>query len=82
MTSQDSASGAGAAGLVRHRHVFYIEGYDPQGAVGYHRLFGRELKRFMATWGVKAEAGDIPYTPAAKVPAAATSNAASPPGQP
>ena len=41
--------------MIRRRHVFYVEGYDPRGAEGYHRLFARELARFTKTWGIEAE---------------------------
>lgn len=39
--------------MIRRRHVFYIEGYDPQGIPGYYRLFRRELARFRALWPVR-----------------------------
>jgi hypothetical protein len=45
--------------VIRRRHVFYVEGYDPRGAEGYHRLFARELERFVATWGVEANVSDL-----------------------
>lgn len=44
--------------MIRHRHVFYVAGYDPQGVAGYHRLFRRELQRFRKLWSVKASSGD------------------------
>lgn len=34
--------------------MFYVAGYDPQGVVGYHHLFCRELQRFQRLWRVKA----------------------------
>lgn len=40
--------------MIRRRHVFYIHGFDPQGATGYHRLFRRELSRFLKLWPVDA----------------------------
>lgn len=40
--------------LVRRRQVFFITGYDQQGVRGYHRLFRRELARFMKLWPVTA----------------------------
>src|SRR5205814_4591595 len=50
----------GAEGtLIRRRHVFYLEGYDPRGAEGYHRLFHREWKRFLATWPLEGQVGDL-----------------------
>jgi hypothetical protein len=45
--------------LIRRRHVFYVEGYDPRGAEGYHRLFARELSRFVKTWGIEARLGEL-----------------------
>lgn len=44
---------------IRRRHVFYVEGYDPQGATGYHRLFNRELKRSVGAWRFDAKVGDV-----------------------
>jgi hypothetical protein len=44
---------------IRRRHVFYIEGYDPQGAAGYHRLFNRELKRSAGAWRFDVKVGDV-----------------------
>jgi len=41
---------AAGAGLIRRRHVFYVEGYDPQGAEGYYKLFERSWKRFLTIW--------------------------------
>jgi len=45
--------------VIRRRHVFYVEGYDPRGAEGYHRLFARELARFVKTWGVEANLSEL-----------------------
>jgi hypothetical protein len=45
--------------VIRRRHVFYVEGYDPRGAEGYHRLFARELKRFTQTWGIEATLSEL-----------------------
>jgi hypothetical protein len=45
--------------VIRRRHVFYLEGYDPRGADGYHRLFGRELARFAKTWGIEASVSEL-----------------------
>jgi len=43
-----SAMSEGSADvLVRRRHVLYVEGYDPQGAEGYHNLFSRSFRRFL-----------------------------------
>jgi hypothetical protein len=47
----DAAStGAASPALVRRRHIIYVEGYDPQGAEGYYRLFGRSFTRFLKIW--------------------------------
>jgi pimeloyl-ACP methyl ester carboxylesterase len=46
-------------GMVRRRHVFYIAGYDPQGAPGYYRLFQRELARFQKLWPVNAALSEL-----------------------
>jgi pimeloyl-ACP methyl ester carboxylesterase len=44
---------------VRRRSVLYIEGYDPQGAEGYHRLFADSLHRFLKNWRLQARAGEL-----------------------
>jgi hypothetical protein len=36
--------------VIRRRHVIYVEGYDPQGAEGYHDLFQRSWTRFLKLW--------------------------------
>ena len=46
-------------GLIRKRHIFYVEGYDPQGADGYYRMFRREWKRFLKMWRVEATLGEL-----------------------
>lgn len=48
--------------LIQTRHVFYVEGYDPQGAKGYYRLFQQELKRFTTLWSVESRLGTIELT--------------------
>jgi hypothetical protein len=40
--------------MVRRRHVFYVEGYDPQGIPGYFALFRREFARFLKLWPLRA----------------------------
>jgi hypothetical protein len=44
-----------SSAMIGRRHVLYVEGYDPQGAEGYYKLFERSLKRFQKNWpiGVK-----------------------------
>jgi pimeloyl-ACP methyl ester carboxylesterase len=45
--------------LIQRRHVFYISGYDPQGVLGYYRLFQRELHRFLRLWPVNAALSNL-----------------------
>jgi hypothetical protein len=45
--------------VIRRRHVLYVEGYDPQGAEGYHNLMGRSWKRFLKIWPVQAKLGEL-----------------------
>jgi hypothetical protein len=54
-----SAKSAGGEGIVRRRHIIYVEGYDPQGAEGYYRLFERSLKRFLVNWPLKTKIGPL-----------------------
>jgi hypothetical protein len=53
-----SANGNSGERLVRRRHVLYVEGYDPQGAEGYHNLFTRSFKRFLKNWPLKTTISD------------------------
>jgi hypothetical protein len=48
-----------SGGLSWRRHVLYIEGYDPQGAEGYYKLFDHALRRFLKNWSVRANAGPL-----------------------
>src|SRR5438270_9216545 len=48
-----------SGGLSWRRHVLYIEGYDPQGAEGYYKLFEHALKRFLKNWPVRAKTGPL-----------------------
>jgi hypothetical protein len=45
--------------LIRRRHVFYVEGYDPQGAEGYYKLFERSWKRFLTIWPLTSKLGAL-----------------------
>jgi hypothetical protein len=45
--------------MIRRRHVFYVEGYDPQGADGYYNLFARSWKRFLNIWPLKSTLGAL-----------------------
>src|SRR3954447_25106516 len=31
---------------VQHRHVIYVQGYDPRGLAQYYRMFRTELRKF------------------------------------
>jgi hypothetical protein len=39
--------------------VLYVEGYDPQGAEGYHNLFSRSFRRFLKNWPLKTTIGAL-----------------------
>ena len=43
----------GGADVIRRRHVIYVEGYDPQGAKGYYRMFERGFARFLKIWPLR-----------------------------
>ena len=45
--------------VIRRRHVIYVEGYDPQGAEGYHGLFSYSFKRFLKNWPIQSNVGDL-----------------------
>ena len=45
--------------LIRRRHVIYVEGYDPQGAEGYHNLFTRSFRRFLKNWPLKTKISEL-----------------------
>jgi pimeloyl-ACP methyl ester carboxylesterase len=39
---------------VRHRHIVYIQGYDPRGLAQYYRMFRTELRSFARLYGISA----------------------------
>ncbi len=45
--------------MIRKRHVFYVGGYDPQGAQGYYRIFRRECRKFEQNWQIKVGLGEL-----------------------
>ncbi len=49
----------GGADVIRRRHVIYVEGYDPQGAKGYYRMFERGFARFLKIWPLQAQLGPL-----------------------
>ena len=46
---------------IRRRRVFFIEGYEPKGADGFHHLFRREWNRFRTNWGVTGKVHDVHF---------------------
>src|SRR3954468_11872770 len=54
-----ATAGAAQAAVIRRRHVIYVEGYDPQGAKGYYRLFDRSWARFLKVWPLKARRSEL-----------------------
>jgi hypothetical protein len=47
------------SGLIRRRHVIFVEGYDPQGASGFHGMFRSAARRLQRTWPFKADVGSL-----------------------
>ncbi len=45
--------------MIRRRHVFFVEGYDPQGPQGYYDLFARSWKRFVGVWRCRGKLGEL-----------------------
>ncbi|MFO1108037.1 MAG: hypothetical protein U1E61_02505 [Bradyrhizobium sp.] len=39
---------------VQHRHIIYIQGYDPRGLAQYYRMFRTELRKFARLYGIAA----------------------------
>lgn len=39
---------------VKHRHIIYIQGYDPRGLAQYYRMFRTELRSFARLYGIAA----------------------------
>ena len=54
-----ATAGAAPAGSIRRRRVIYVEGYDPQGAKGYYRLFDRSWARFLKVWPLKSRLSEL-----------------------
>jgi hypothetical protein len=59
MAPDASSADTAQAALIRRRHVIYVEGYDPQGAEGYYRLFERSWRRFLLIWPLKTRLGAL-----------------------
>jgi hypothetical protein len=45
--------------VIGRRHVFYVEGYDPRGAVGFYDLFRRSWKRCPGVWHFEGKLGEL-----------------------
>ena len=39
---------------VQHRHIIYVQGYDPRGLAQYYRMFRTELRKFGRLYGLHA----------------------------
>ncbi|GAP38679.1 hypothetical protein [Piscinibacter sakaiensis] len=52
-----SAPPEAAPAPVRHRHVFYVSGFDPKGPAHYHRLYADEGAKAAAVGGYALEVG-------------------------
>jgi hypothetical protein len=60
MLERDAAGPTAAAHpLIRRRHVIYVEGYDPQGAEGYYKLFARSWRNFLKLWPLTTKLGPL-----------------------
>ncbi len=42
---------------VQHRHIIYVQGYDPRGLAQYYRMFRTELRKFGRLYRVSATLG-------------------------
>lgn len=42
---------------VQHRHIIYIQGYDPRGLAQYYRMFRTELRKFSRLYGLTTTLG-------------------------
>ena len=42
---------------VQHRHIIYVQGYDPRGLAQYYRMFRTELRKFGRLYGLAATIG-------------------------
>jgi hypothetical protein len=49
----------GNVSVIRRRHVFYVEGYDPRGAEGYYDIFRRSWKRCPGVWHFEGKLGEL-----------------------
>src|SRR3984893_17095453 len=42
---------------VQHRHIIYVQGYDPRGLAQYYRMFRTELRKFGRLYQLSAALG-------------------------
>jgi hypothetical protein len=49
----------GDVSVIRRRHVFYVEGYDPRGAEGYYDIFRRSWNRCRGVWHFEGKLGKL-----------------------
>jgi hypothetical protein len=59
LVADGAIAGAAPAAGIRRRRVIYVEGYDPQGAEGYYRLFARSFARFLKVWPLAARLSEL-----------------------
>ena len=52
---------------VQHRHIIYIQGYDPRGLAQYYRMFRTELRKFGRLYQVSATMGRPKAAPAGEM---------------
>jgi hypothetical protein len=45
--------------MIRRRHVFYVEGYDPLGVDVYYDMFRRSWQRFRGVWGCQSKLSEL-----------------------
>src|SRR5258708_21834729 len=54
MACYSPASFRGQYVRVQHRHIIYIQGYDPRGLAQYYRMFRTELRKFSRLYQLTA----------------------------
>jgi len=52
-----AAGGSSTQVRVQHRHVIYVQGYDPRGLAQYYRMFRTELRKFGRLYQLSATLG-------------------------
>src|SRR3979411_25292 len=54
---------------VQHRHIIYIQGYDPRGLAQYYRMFRTELRKFSRLYQVTGTLGRPKVATDGEIPA-------------